>query len=91
MPEYTFTLGDVNHTPGLYLSWIVEAGSEEEAVTLSREFFGADDPAEVGHHEDTDNFYGIILRADPDEIGPENIIDVFERPDASPDSRLQGR
>lgn len=91
MPEYTFTLGDVNYRPGLYFSWIIRAASEEEAVRSSRQLFEGDEPLELGHDEEDGNFYGLVLRANPDEIGPENIIDIHDPVNTSPDSRLQGR
>lgn len=78
--EYTFRLGDVSHDPGLYLSWLVRASSDAEAVEISRRFFAetsqpGDPELAVEPVADGAAVCGFILRADPDRISTENIID----------------
>lgn len=82
MAEYTFALGDVKRSP--YLSWVVEAGSEGEAIRLCRDAFANDESVEVSPDDEGCSFEYFILRADPERIGPQNIIDIYDPEPAEP-------
>ncbi len=84
MNEYTFIMGNVNLEPGIYLSWIIQASSEEEAISKSRSAFAGDDSIEVdcpdcgtvwGVPASENGISGTVLRVNPDCIDADMILD----------------
>lgn len=88
LTEYTFALGHPDHEPGLYISWVVRAGTEREAVNLSRRQFADDyegagitlDPMEFAPETSEPGVFGFVVRLDAWRITASNIIERFTPP-----------